>query len=189
MFAVINGHYDLAGFLVDQGADVNRRSRGHDPALCGRGHAQHAAPVRPAEPDPIVVAASLDAMRMLLAHGANVNAGLKGPILKRGYNAGDRQLNDGATPLMRAAKGADLAAMRVLLESGADPARPQKNGTTALMLAAGIRARTDEGGVPVPEAARAIEAMEMLLGRGVDVNAANAAGIPRRTWRFATFRR
>jgi len=177
MFAVINGHYDLAGFLVDQGADVNLPDRaGMTPLYAAVDMRNMPPPFGRPNPTPIVVAASLDAMRMLLAHGANVNAGLKGPILKRGYNAGDRQLNDGATPLMRAAKGADLAAMRVLLESGADPARPQKNGTTALMLAAGIRARTDEGGVPVPEAARAIEAMEMLLGRGVDVNAANAAG-------------
>jgi ankyrin repeat protein len=177
MFAVINGHYDVAGFLVDKGADVNLPDRTGMTALYAAVNMRNMPPPfgRP-NPTPIVVAASLGAMRMLLAHGANPNARLRSPILKRGYNAGDRQLDEGATPLMRAARSADLAAMQVLVEGGADVTVAQKNGTTALMLAAGIRARTDEGGVPPPEAARAIEAVGMLLGRGADINAANAAG-------------
>jgi len=177
MFAVINGHYDLAGFLVDAGADANLPDRaGMTPLYAAVDMRNMPPPFGRPNPTPIVVAATLDAMRMLLAHGANPNAGLKTPILKRGYNAGDRQLGEGATPVMRAAKSADLAAMQVLVEHGADARLAQKNGTTALMLAAGIRARTDEGGARTPETARAVEAVGFLLAQGADINGVNAAG-------------
>jgi ankyrin repeat protein len=106
-----------------------------------------------------------------------VNARLKRRILKRGYNAGDGRLDEGATPLMRAARSADLAAMRLLIERGADPKATQKNGTTALQLAAGIRARPDEGETnPDPAAVRSVEAATLLLDRGADINATTAAG-------------
>ena len=58
---------------------------------------------------------------MLLAHGANPNAPLKAAILKRVYNAGDGRLRRGATPFMRAARGGDVAVMKMLLAAGADP--------------------------------------------------------------------
>jgi ankyrin len=177
MFTVINGHYDLAGFLADKGADVNLPDRtGMTPLYAAVDMRNMPPPFGRPNPTPIVVAASLDAMRMLLAHGANPNVGLKTPILKRGYNAGDRQLGEGATPVMRAARSGDLAAMRMLVEHGADAKLAQKNGTTALMLAAGIRARADEGGAPTPEAARAVEAVGFLLAQGADINGVNAAG-------------
>jgi ankyrin repeat protein len=177
MFTVINGHYDLARFLVEKGADVNLPDRaGMTPLYAAVDMRNMPPPFGRPNPTPMVVAASLDAMRMLLAHGANPNAALKTPILKRGYNAGDRQLNEGATPVMRAARSADLPAMRLLVEHGADVKLAQKNGTTALMLTAGIRTRTDEDGTPTREAARAVDAASFLLDHGADVNAVNAAG-------------
>ena len=59
---------------------------------------------------------SLDAARVLIKGGANVNARLKGPILKRVYDAGDNRLGEGATPFMRAARKCDV-------DDDADPAR------------------------------------------------------------------
>ena len=44
----------------------------------------------------------------------------------------------GATPFLLAAKSDDVPLMRVLLESGADPAIKTNNGTTPLMVAAGV---------------------------------------------------
>src|SRR5690606_20578041 len=44
----------------------------------------------------------------------------------------------GATPFLLAAKSADLPLMRRLLELGADPSITTRNGTTALMAAAGV---------------------------------------------------
>ena len=52
--------------------------------------------------------------RVLIKGGANVNARLKAPILKRVYNAGDNRLGEGATPFMRAARKCDVEMMRLL---------------------------------------------------------------------------
>ena len=67
---------------------------------------------------------------MLLARGANPNSRLKGPILKRVYDAGDGRLGEGATPLMRAARKCDVTVKR-LLDAGADPKLSRKAGITA----------------------------------------------------------
>ena len=40
---------------------------------------------------------------------------LRAKVLKRVYNAGDARLGEGATPFMRAARGGDVAVMRLLL--------------------------------------------------------------------------
>ena len=45
---------------------------------------------------------------------------------------------------MRAARLGDVAAMRVLLDAGADISKKQKDGTSVLMLAAGAGWRTGE---------------------------------------------
>lgn len=78
---------------------------------------------------------SLDLVRTLLKHGANVNARqTKEP--KDGFR---NQLNRiGATPFLLAAKSADVPLMRLLLELGADPKLTTDDGTTALMAAAGV---------------------------------------------------
>src|SRR5204862_2729336 len=81
---------------------------------------------------------AIDLMKVLLDHGANPNAQLKSTTLQRVHTPGDRNLGTGATPLMRAARNGDAAAMRLLLSRGADPSIEQKNHVTALMLAAGL---------------------------------------------------
>ena len=108
----------------------------------------------------------------MLARGGDPNAPLKTPILARYHNIGDGQLGAGATPLMRAAKSRDVAAMRLLLDGGADPRRQAANGATALMFAA-TPAR-GAAGAAAEEAA--LEAIALCLDRGADVNAVNAHG-------------
>jgi ankyrin repeat protein len=111
---------------------------------------------------------SLALVKLVLEHGGKPDARLKTPILQRFHNAGDPQLTDGATPLMRAAKSLDLAAMRVLLEHGADPSLMTKTYATAIMFVAGSAARNRE--------ADAIEAIGLCLKAGADVNAFNGTG-------------
>jgi ankyrin repeat protein len=80
---------------------------------------------------------------------------------------------------MRAAKTADVAMMRVLLENGASPyVRLKRDHTTVLMVAAGLGwsyGSASYGGKPVSESA-AVEAVELCLEHGVDINASNADG-------------
>jgi ankyrin repeat protein len=112
-------------------------------------------------------------IRTLLSYSADPNARLKTRILKRVYNAGDPRLAEGATPLMRAARGGDARVMRMLIEGAADPGLVQTNGNSLLILAVGSDGRGRDG-----EDAEAdkLEAMNVCFDIGVPVNAVNAAG-------------
>jgi ankyrin repeat protein len=178
VIAVINGHYDVVAALLEKGADPNVADiKGMTPLYAAVD--MHTVPTTFGRPDPpvAVIEGSVDAVKMLLAAGANPNARLKDAILKRVYNPGDNRLGDGATPFMRAARGADVAVMRVLLDGGADPKLAQKNGNSPLMLtaSAGSGRGSDNNPDRVTEA-QAIEALRFALGLGVDINEANAAG-------------
>ena len=86
----------------------------------------------------------------------------------------------GSTPLARAAKSADAAMIKVLLDGGADPRLTQKDGTTVAMIATSARgqrvyAAAASVGTPATEA-DALEALTLLLNTPLDVNAANANG-------------
>ncbi len=80
---------------------------------------------------------------------------------------------------MRAARTNDVAVMRLLLEAGADPNATLPDGTTVLMIAAGQGLGPPRGDGPrirVPTEAGAVEAVTLLLDRGVPINATNKAG-------------
>ena len=166
--ALINGHYDTAAALLEKGANPNvADSRGVTALYTAVD--MHTLPwtlMRPSpkESDKLT---SLDIVRMALDHGADPNARLQGPILPRQHTNGDAALGAGATPFMRAAKSGDMAAMRLLLEYGADAFAVQKNGTNALMMAAGLGWR--EGFVAANDKgteAEAIEAVKLCLELG-----------------------
>ena len=69
------------------------------------------------------------------------------------------------TPLMVAAHRADLAAMRGLLDRGADPSARNLLGATPLMFAAAARPADDPSAKTVPAT------IQLLLDRGAKVNA------------------
>jgi ankyrin repeat protein len=113
-------------------------------------------------------------VKLLLARGANPNTRLTGrPFTIHHDSGGHPSLVEGATPFMKAASTSDVALMKILLEHGADPGIATKNGTTALMLAAGLEWREIAS---LGTEQESLEAIALLVERGADVNAANALG-------------
>jgi ankyrin repeat protein len=105
-----------------------------------------------------------------VAKGANLNARVtKKPSM------GTTNLNAiGATPFLLAARTKDVELMRVLAELGADPLLPNEDGTTPLMVAAGIGTSSplEDPGVE-PEV---LEAVKLALKLGGDINAVDKKG-------------
>jgi uncharacterized protein len=177
--AVINGHYDVAGLLLERGADPNLADTdGRTPLFAAVD--MNTMPVSNV-PMPKVLEnrlTSFDVIGMLLARGADVNVQLKAQQAYRAKldRGTDTVLTTGSTPLLRAAKAADVAVVRLLLEKGADAQLATRTGTNPLMIAAGLgtkeedttgRTKTEEG---------TIETITLLLDRGIDINAADTTG-------------
>ena len=167
--AIANAHYDLAGWLVDRGAEVTVDGpRGT--ALHGLVRSRNCE--RTALPCPTHTS-TLDTLvlaEMLLTHGADVNARMTAkPPTKGTYDYNYMSLV-GATPFFLAVKAADTAMMRLLLDHGADATIGNEDQTTPLLVAAGIG--YIEGQIDASEA-HALEAVEILVELGEDVNTAN----------------
>ena len=175
MEAIINAHYDLAAFMIDKGANVNQVDAvGRGPLFAAVDmHTIEWTPNRPA-PKPSGDLDSVGMVKLLLDRGANVNAQLSGQApVRKGDSYPDPVLIAGATPFLRAAKGADHVLLPLLLAKGADPNLETKNHTTALMAASGVYWRDASSRAPESDAA---EVIKICLARGADVNAANDEG-------------
>ncbi len=79
----------------------------------------------------------------------------------------------GGTAFLIAARANDLAVMRELLARGADPLIPTSNGTTPLMMAAGIG---HAPGITRSSEREALEAIHLCVELGADVTAVNESG-------------
>lgn len=175
LVAILNGHYALANFFLEKGADPN--------AADGKGRAALYAAVdmrnlewstRPAPPekDPMQ---DLDLIAALIAHGANPNARLTKKIPLRGQPSFDGRWANmiGATPFWRAAQSDDVTVMKLLKEKGADPLLATNDHTTPLMVAAGVGWSDGQSHGSQSDAP---EALKLCLEWGGDVNAVNDIG-------------
>lgn len=183
LMAVINTRFDLAGSLIKLGADANKWD------LWGRTPLYAAVDLntiprggRPDRPS-LDETTSLQIVEMLLDAGANPNAQLKlaPPFRNIGNDRGlDGMLTTGATPLLRAAKALDAAAIRVLVAKGADLKLANTRGMTPLMAAAGLGSvDADTRGIYTTEDVqkRSIESLTLLLEAGGDINAKDSRGL------------
>jgi len=177
--AILNFHFDIAAFLVKHGVDVDRWDTwGRSPlyaavdldALPMGGRAD-----RPS----LDHTSSLQLIGLLLKAGANPNPQLKlfPPYRSlRDDRGADALLTVGATPLLRAAKSADLPAIRLLLAAGANVELPTATGVSPLLAAAGV------GSSPLDTRGRyrtqdqALAAVLTLLAAGADINATDRSG-------------
>ncbi len=172
ILAVENGHFELAVALLKAGADPNDQRAGFG-ALHMLSWVRKPSRGDDEEGNPPPIGSgkltSLDFVKEMVAHGADVNLPLKKGVSNRGI------LNrPGATPFLAAASTADMPLLKKLLEVGADPRIPNAQRTTPLLAAAGV-------GVGAPEEApgtepEVLETVALLLKLGADVNAVDSSG-------------
>lgn len=178
--ALMNGHWDTARLLIESGADVNLWDWwGQSPLYMAVDMNTLPTGARIELPT-MDYNTGLDIINLLLARGANPNVQLK---LRPPYRMvsqdrlADPAIDQGATPLLRAAKAADVPAMRALLAAGALVDLANIYGQTPLIVAAGAtrgRATPTRGGNYTED--QAIEAVKVLLAAGADVNASAYKG-------------
>ncbi len=170
LLAVRNAHFEVAAALLDAGADPNAARTGYT--------ALHAIPVvrQPGvgDNDPAPAGSgnmtSLEFAKMLLARGANPNA-----RMTRRTNLNNSRLNEiGATPFLLAALTADVPLMTALVAGGADPTLTNADGSTALMIAAGLATRSP--GEDAGTEAETVDAVRFLLDLGADIDAVDRNG-------------
>jgi ankyrin repeat protein len=175
MLAVQNGHFELAIALIDAGADPNDQRTGFTPlhVLAGVRKPDSSDGSDGATPTGKGRLSSLEFVREIVKRGANVNFRLPKGAPKLPATS-SQVASEGATPMLFAADRSDVPLMRLLLELGADPKVANFNNTTPLMAAAGLGTKEplEEAG----EESEALEAVAMLLDRGVNINAVDNNG-------------
>ena len=175
VMAITNGHFELAKYLLDHGADPKPASLSGMTALYAAIDVQWAPKAWFPQPSTEQEKVSyLDLMQALLVKGAPVNAAISEKPWFRSFTNDYTWVDPaGATPFWRAAQSSDTAAMRLLIEHGADPKLAAKSGDTALMAAAGIGwAANWSVNAPIP----LVDAVKYCVELGIDINAADIRG-------------
>jgi uncharacterized protein len=171
--AIGSTHFELADWLLEQGADPNAVGQGWTPLH------QIAYVRRPntGVNNPGLVPreglSSLALAKKLLARGANPNLqATKNPDVT---TVGRKRLSeDGATPFWVAAQTLDLPYMRLLLEHGANPLIANSTGDTPLLAASGLVIEKPGESPGSPEEAAA--AVKLLLDLGADATTVDNDG-------------
>ncbi len=157
--AAYSGNSAVAVLLLEKGGVPNVADSGYT--------ALHAA----------VLKSDTDLVKALLAHEANPNSPItKGTPLRRASTDLNLPVTlIGATPYLLAARFLEPEIMRALLAAGAEPDVSMKDGTTPLMAAAGIGARSNQNrrgrtvldGAKVEDESLVVETVSVALSRPV----------------------
>jgi ankyrin repeat protein len=171
LLAAANAHYELAAWLLDRGADPNVAPQGYT-ALHQASWVRKAGIAGSNNPAPQGSGTmdSLTFVRKLVAKGATLDA----RVTKR-PSMGVTTLNSiGATPFLLAARTADAPLMKLLAELGANPLLTNEDGSTPLMVAAGLG--TNAPGEDPGTEPEVLEAVKVALDLGNDLNAIDKNG-------------
>jgi ankyrin len=182
LMALLNNQLAVAHLLLASGADVNADDfwgRHFFAAVDYRNLDMNNREQDSPTTNGVDRAPLLDMLALLIEHGADVNARTREvpPSRRWLYSLGDVSWVDftGQTPFLRAALASDTAAMRLLLEHGAEPNLPTAAGTTPLMAAAGVNWVVAQTFTESPQAQ--LDAIALCLTHGADVNAVNSMGL------------
>lgn len=172
LLAMENGHFELAALLLEAGANPNDDRTGFAPLHAiswirkpEKGDNESGTP----PPRGSGKLTSLDFVRTLIKHGADVN------FRKQTSGGGRLRISvKDTTPFLCAASTADVDYMKTLLELGADPKALNAAKQSALMMAAGIDEKPEGDGPGTPE--EHLAAVKFMLELGADVNAVDENG-------------
>jgi uncharacterized protein len=186
--AIDNFHFDTAKMLIEAGANPNKWD------WWGRTPLYSAVDVNTlphgGRPDrrSVDTTTSVEIIELLLEAGAwpDVQLKLLPPYRHIGDDRGcDLMLVTGTTPLLRAAKTFDVAAIELLIEHDANVDLPNDGGITPVMAAAGVGsvecdARGYGPGIPhylAPDTeAKSIAALKLLLDADANIHARTLSG-------------
>lgn len=168
--AIANANWEVAGYLLDHGADPNANGQGwgplHQLARTRRGLDFNRYPW----PEAKGTLSGLDLAAKLVKKGADINQRMVTKIKDDVRN----NFGPGATPFAMAAKASDIELLRLLHSLGADPMIRNDVGTTPLMAAVGVQMFAP--GEDTHDDADTIECAKFLLSLGIPVNATNKYG-------------
>jgi ankyrin repeat protein len=170
VLAVSNAHCELAAFLLDAGADPKAAGAGYTALHAITNIRKSGGGDNDPAPEGSGKMTTLELVRKLVKSGADINARMTKPI-KFGLTG----LNTmGATPFMLAAKTADAELLRLLASLGADTKINNADNATPLMAAAGLGTRSP--GEDAGTEDEVVEALQVLLDLGQDINAVDHNG-------------
>ena len=168
--AVGNAHYELAALLLDAGADANAIGPGYTALHTISWVRKPGVGDNDPAPDGSGNMTSLECVKALAAHGANLNARMTKKV-----SVGLTSLNTmGATPFLLAARSADADLMRTLAKLGADPLMPNADNATPLIVAAGLGTRSP--GEDAGTESEVVEAIKTALELGNNIDAVDNNG-------------
>src|SRR5438552_315373 len=170
LVAVANADFELASRLLDAGANPNADGPGYTVLHAITSVRKPGVGDNDPAPEGSGTMSSIELVKQLVAHGANVNA----RMAKRANLANTRLNEVGATPFLLAALTADAELMKTLAALGADPLLPNADNSTPLIVAAGLATRSP--GEDAGTESEVLEALQVALDFGADVKAIDKNG-------------
>jgi uncharacterized protein len=172
LIATINGHFDLAMYLLEQGADPNLASNAGAAPLYAALNVQWAPHAFYPQPSPAQQKTTHNALlKALLDHGADPDRRLDMKVWYTGYNFDQSGVDEtGATAFWRAAQASDVEAMRLLAGHGAHPdiwskVLPERRAPNGRNSGQDL-----DKAPPVPVGGPAVSPLHVATGAGYDGN-------------------
>jgi uncharacterized protein len=170
LLAVMNAHFELAAALLDAGADPNVDAIGYTPLHAITVVRKPGVGDNDPAPEGSGSMTSLELVKKLAARGANLNARMTKKVNLNNTRANEIR----ATPFLLAALTADAELMTTLVALGADATLTNVENSTPLMMTAGLATRSP--GEDAGTESEVLEAVQVLLTLGADVNAVDSNG-------------